>query len=154
MSSDVFHSDTHSQWCVWLFAICKFHLFYSQHPKHQECQFQCNTSKVNRHQNTKVKLVYTMSNSIFSSILLQVKKHLIFIFTAFAILTHISLTFYKKGRFSLFNGFQGTCILHSTYLRLTYSKYYVSKQFLLDMHVMGLVFYILVQPFSIANHIV
>ena len=82
------------------------------------------------------------------------KKHLIFIFTAFAILTHISLTFYKKGRFSLFNGFQGTCILHSTYLRLTYSKYYVSKQFLLDMHVMGLVFYILVQPFSIANHIV
>ena len=60
----------------------------------------------------------------------------------------------QKGRFSLFNGFQGTCILHSTYLRLTYSKYYVSKQFLLDMHVMGLVFYILVQPFSIANHIV
>lgn len=134
MSSDVFHSDTHSQWCVWLFAICKFHLFYSQHPKHQECQFQCNTSKVNRHQNTKVKLVYTMSNSIFSSILLQVKKHLIFIFTAFAILTHISLTFYKRGGFHYSTVFK----VHAYYIVLTYDLHiqsitYQSNFFLICM---------------------
>ena len=62
------------------------------------------------------------------------KKHLIFIFTAFAILTHISLTFYKRGGFHYSTVFK----VHAYYIVLTYDLHiqsitYQSNFFLICM---------------------